>query len=772
MKLIKCYIQNFGILHEQGFEFENGINIIKQDNGFGKTTFAVFIKSMFYGLDTQANARTEKSERKKYMPWQGGIYGGNIEFEINKKKYRIERTFGKKAAEDSFKLYNLDTNLESKDFTENIGEEIFSINKSAYERSTYIPQGQIQIEMEDSINAKLSNVLESDNDINTSDEALSKLKDSRKIYKKERGQGGLIDEKKSKLFDLERKMENNQSDIKAFEERKEQLENKINEIKELESKREELQKLLAKKIEQDRIITKKQVYDGLLTVFKQSKKELNEFEKFFKKGLPTDFFLDNLESKNREIEKTKLEIENCKISDEEEKELETLQEKFKNGIISIDIIDQKLVDCSEIQEIENKLQVEKEKKSKQEEQLKKLKTIRKYNIMFIILSFVLIITGTFVILANLHRGAGIGLIVTGVIVAFYCLFCKKVRRKIINANKEIKSINNELETLKEKKDIINENIDDFIQTYHTNVSINKLVDLTNLKTEYTKYKEIQNSTLTKEIAMQKANFKRENLKREIELDLSDYYEETNKNYSDLIQNLRMKIKEYEIAKNKLKKITSDKSKFEKENDIKEFDNLKEIPQTEEEIKQIIEKSNKEIDKKVDEKNQLKNQIEVLENKIDDNEYIENDISELKKEIELLEEKYKILKTTEELLRQSKESFSSSYLKSMIAGFNKYLSIIDDKALKTAIDTNLDVKIEVNGSQKDVKSFSAGYKDLIYICMRFSLIDALYKDETPFVVLDDPFVNLDESKTSKALEIMNEFAKKYQVIYFSCNSSRV
>ena len=75
-------------------------------------------------------------------------------------------------------------------------------------------------------------------------------------------------------------------------------------------------------------------------------------------------------------------------------------------------------------------------------------------------------------------------------------------------------------------------------------------------------------------------------------------------------------------------------------------------------------------------------------------------------------------------------------------------------------------------QKEIKAFSAGYKDLIYICMRFSLIDALFSGEVPFVVLDDPFVNLDESKTSKALEILQEFTKKYQVIYFSCNSSRI
>ena len=44
---------------------------------------------MFYGLESSANIRAEKSERKKYFPWQGGIYGGNIEFEINNKKYKI-----------------------------------------------------------------------------------------------------------------------------------------------------------------------------------------------------------------------------------------------------------------------------------------------------------------------------------------------------------------------------------------------------------------------------------------------------------------------------------------------------------------------------------------------------------------------------------------------------------------------------------------------------------------------------------------------------------
>jgi uncharacterized protein YhaN len=56
-------------------------------------------------------------------------------------------------------------------------------------------------------------------------------------------------------------------------------------------------------------------------------------------------------------------------------------------------------------------------------------------------------------------------------------------------------------------------------------------------------------------------------------------------------------------------------------------------------------------------------------------------------------------------------------------------------------------------------------------MRFSLINALFKEQKPFVILDDPFVNLDEEKTKNAISLINELAKEYQIIYFICHNSR-
>ena len=56
-------------------------------------------------------------------------------------------------------------------------------------------------------------------------------------------------------------------------------------------------------------------------------------------------------------------------------------------------------------------------------------------------------------------------------------------------------------------------------------------------------------------------------------------------------------------------------------------------------------------------------------------------------------------------------------------------------------------------------------------MRFALVDALFENEKPFIILDDPFVNLDESRLAGAMKFLDNIAKDYQVIYLSCHKSR-
>ena len=55
---------------------------------------------------------------------------------------------------------------------------------ASYERSTYLPQNAVPVTMTDSINAKLSNLVENGNDINNYETAYAKLEEHLREYKK------------------------------------------------------------------------------------------------------------------------------------------------------------------------------------------------------------------------------------------------------------------------------------------------------------------------------------------------------------------------------------------------------------------------------------------------------------------------------------------------------------------------------------------------------------------------------------------------------------
>ena len=102
MRIKSCHIDNFGKIQDFDYEFSSDrLNIIKEDNSWGKTTFSVFLKAMFYGLEY--NSR-KINERKQYEPWQGGLFGGSLVIEVDDKEYRIERSFGKRIRRIHFAL--------------------------------------------------------------------------------------------------------------------------------------------------------------------------------------------------------------------------------------------------------------------------------------------------------------------------------------------------------------------------------------------------------------------------------------------------------------------------------------------------------------------------------------------------------------------------------------------------------------------------------------------------------------------------------------------
>ncbi len=172
-----CHIAQFGKWKDADFSFSPGKNSFLWDNGYGKTSFIYFFKLMFYGVSGDRKQDLEENERKHYMPFQGASFGGRIIFRIREKRYRLERSFGLKKSEDSFRLFDEDSGKESKDYSENIGEELFSLDAESFQRVCMISHEDLHFSMNSRMHAKLGNVAEDQEDMKKFQQVQTILKD-------------------------------------------------------------------------------------------------------------------------------------------------------------------------------------------------------------------------------------------------------------------------------------------------------------------------------------------------------------------------------------------------------------------------------------------------------------------------------------------------------------------------------------------------------------------------------------------------------------------
>ena len=135
-------------------------------------------------------------------------------------------------------------------------------------------------------------------------------------------------------------------------------------------------------------------------------------------------------------------------------------------------------------------------------------------------------------------------------------------------------------------------------------------------------------------------------------------------------------------------------------------------------------------------------------------------------------KYNILVATTAHIKQAKEEMCSKYLSPITNNLLKHLNAItNNNNLKVSVDTELNMSIVENTVTHNIEYYSKGYKDLFDICFRLALIDTLFTNTKPFIVLDDPFVNLDDKKLKNTLDALNLISKEYQIIYLTCTSYR-
>lgn len=564
MILTKLYIENFGKLHQKTIYFNCGLNELCYENGYGKTTLSIFIKSMFYGMP--ASRENIKMERKKYMPWQGGNFGGFLEFEYNKTHYRITRYFGKTPESDTIELLNLSTNTIIDLKGKELGEAIFNVGRDTFEMTAFFPQLNFSISTNQQISANILGLDKFKYDLANLNDAITQIK--KKI-----------------------------TEVKRNKITKSELENIKNSIQELKLELNSL-KSQAKEIDEKIFATNNKI---------------NEIEKIFAE------------------EKQKIEFQSQKYLEKQK-----LEEKLSSLQNDLNVL------LTE----QNAILPEKNNKFKQILQISLITA----GCLGLLAAIFLAVTNLLGIVAWLVVGGISILCFITVIVLFF--FKKRendtsqnvVKNNILLCNQEILIVKNSL---------------------------------------------------------------------------SFYSDIINPNYSSL-ENINNNLTQQKLLYNNLL--------HEKESFIQRVDCLIEK----------IDSLNVEYNKK--------EEIMISVNK-----------------------KIELLTMTKNYLEQANENVSNRYVRPANLAINKILSKFNVRDREFVVDSNFDIKeITTNGAKEEEYS-SQGYRDILAFCVRVYLLKEIYKNEKPFIILDDTFVNLDDDNMEKARQVLKELEKEYQIIYSCCHS---
>lgn len=749
MKLKRCFVQNFGKLTDFSYEFNENLSVILQENGWGKSTFAAFIKAMLFGLPSNRNHDLDQNDRAKYTPWSGAAAGGWLEFTLHSTPYRVERTFGATQSKDVVKIYDLSTNqeIDDPDFIQNT----LGINADTFMRSTYVGQGLFSSASDESIKAKLGKLLQDDStfDLSAIDK---KLLESQTALKLIRGTGG-------KIHTIETELEATQLAISRATSAHLEVNALGENLAELKQKSSAIADQIATLRATSERINKLRTAEAVAAHHLSLKNDLADLEKkhaeaaaFFGENIPTEADLKNLQEMQQNYEQdnralTKIEI----ISPE--KRLAELDKFFAPGVPT----DQKIA------EMTDKLQA---LQALPDNRGASAITSPRWQQIAGAISF-----GLAAILAILAITLGFvagnpttGWVLLGL--TFASIICGCV---IIAPKNSAKS---QQENVTQNKEKLLAELTDFARLYHADTD--HLADaIYNIKLRAREYDELKNTNADyekeKEALHQKVLRERQVL-CEYYAQFFDQNNDFAQSYIDIVDKFnKMNFYVAEI-KNKQKQLA-------------EFESSQKLPEIEPEIEQ-----NTNIDEAVlrdqivnleaEKTNLSREQSKIISNIDNLSKTAENlqfyvaKEAELTAELDAAKTKWRRIKDTREFLQKAKDSLTAKYLSPLSSAFTKYASKMLGRASNdVTIDTDLNVMLDAEGSMRDTKYFSQGTRDIIELSLRLALVDTLFEGDLPPLILDDPFYNLDDAKTKNATDLIKSLSQEVQVIYLICHSSR-
>ena len=289
MRIDNIKINQYGKLENKDFNLQK-LNLIYGKNESGKSTLLNFIESMFYGASKNKNKK-DFSDYELYKPWNGNEFSGNIDYTLdNGKKYYVFRNFEKKNP----KIYDEQNNDVSENFKiDKKDGNLFFIEQTGITRdvlkSTLITeQNSVELDAntQNSLLQKIVNITETGEEETSYKKAKAKLD---KMFLEEVGTERSTERPINKINENIKKFTQEINEIKKFEDKKYDIEERKNKIQK----------------ELDEEIENKQIYDKVKEAIENDKKARDEIKIKAK-------IIEENESKIKKLKESKSQLEKNK----------------------------------------------------------------------------------------------------------------------------------------------------------------------------------------------------------------------------------------------------------------------------------------------------------------------------------------------------------------------------------------------------------------------------------------------------------------------------
>lgn len=806
MKLVSCHIENFGKLHDFSLDFNDGLNVIYEENGWGKSTLIAFIKVMFYGFDERS--RNELlNERKRYQPWQGGVYGGSLVFSVDDKKYRVERSFIRKH-HDEFRLYDHETNMPYDNYSDNLGEDIFHISRESFINTCFIAQKDTGTNVTGDVHALIGDVWDDQTDINRYEKAHDMIQKAINKLSPDRKTGQLYhmndrlnvlasmmvdkEHKQQELRELRDQMYTLQSEAEDLRTLQEERRQEMTQLSYVKDQQKEFERYLVLKDmmnkENDKLEDMTQMfpvevpelsevetyldkahelrrYEETMSQFELSDAQMTRYQKLkdqFADHKPTREEISNAESELNTLNQLMALRGKQALSDEEEARMHELEADLGTDIPDIDEINEKISDFR-IQGKSNDDSI--------------------WPKLIVIISIAIIIGGIYVTVNRM--GPGYILILLGFMIFLIAMLYMFGEDSIDSRMEDLEELYELREDVLEYNNLrqryeyyAQENYDEQINSLQTSISdflapyIREKVKahdiLGRLKMNLIDFEYYDNYVKKYEVAQSTYG----DLVTEIE-DFMDHYQmQKTPPYYQQLTSLRDQVKEIYNVAVQINQMDKELKAFEETHDMEKVPKQKE-EMTLEELTRLYDEDAKVLKSKEEKIAELERQAHTLEGDLETIHDAQLERDSLEDKYEQFSRQYLILNRTLDYLEQAKVNFTSQYMNPVKQAFDHYYDLMTgSQNSHLNMDANLNLSAEAYQMSRDTGYLSVGYQDLIAICQRMSMVDAMYENEKPFLILDDPFVNLDEDKIKGGMAFLKEVSASYQIIYLTCHESRM